>query len=790
MEIATLPDAHSASDAVRRETSMLLQRARNTLGELARFHARRGERYDEALQRNNIGLDFYYDGNYAAAVCGYRAALALYDALGEHYRQAQVAQNIALVDWERGRFAAALLGYDHALSVLDRNASPQLYADILNNAAMANFATGKLDRALRQHTTAFEIMTRLQQPREQARSLYGIASIYAAVGDRDLAKSFLAQSLELRSAALDARGRVGSLRALALLAAQDGEPQEALRLNHDALLLATDPPVRVAVLTQIAETESLLGHGPAATDALTLASSVAAHADRITQAKVDLEYSAVERRAGRYDAARRDAARALHTFRRFALARRSFDADLALAEVEAADAHNDAALLHLDHAIELAEDIRAEAASPDFRAGSMQPLRPAFDRKIELLATRYTAARRRGDPITARAAAFAALEVSERARARAMADVSAAQYSPKAEAEVARLNERKTALLRELAARQYQRALRADSSAIHNATHPTIRPTMTTAQTNLLAPLRHQITALDARITVLGRTGRTHPDTRFKAQPWSVRLASLPRDVALVSYWMTPARAYAWVLARGDVQFFDLGEAAPIRAAATAVDSTQRSIREGTTQARLTAAAILSDAILRQPFQGLPAAISRVIFIADQTLHYVSFAALPDPADGAHFLIEKFDIAYAPGVANLLRNQPHNSTSGRMLLVDDAVYGRADPRRPNLSSARSDDDRPPSVGMALTRLAETERYERLPGTAAEANAISTRLPASAIDRLEGFDASRARVLTMQLPAYQYIHFAVHGMSDPDIPQLSSLILSQYGNDGQRVDDHL
>ena len=59
-----------------------------------------------------------------------------------------------------------------------------------------------------------------------------------------------------------------------------------------------------------------------------------------------------------------------------------------------------------------------------------------------------------------------------------------------------------------------------------------------------------------------------------------------------------------------------------------------------------------------------------------------------------------------------------------------------------------------------------------------------------VDRLEGFTASRAQVLGHPLENYRYIHFAVHGTTDADFPQLSSIVLSSYDERGARIDDRV
>jgi CHAT domain-containing protein len=123
-----------------------------------------------------------------------------------------------------------------------------------------------------------------------------------------------------------------------------------------------------------------------------------------------------------------------------------------------------------------------------------------------------------------------------------------------------------------------------------------------------------------------------------------------------------------------------------------------------------------------------------------------------------------------------------------MLLVDDAVYGRDDPRLPRNageSPLTSANDPPPlRSGLVPTEL------ERLPATAEEAAAIARAAPPTALDRLEGFAATRDAVLGRSLERYRYIHFAVHATTDAGIPQLSSLIFSTYDSNGRSIENRV
>jgi CHAT domain-containing protein len=53
------------------------------------------------------------------------------------------------------------------------------------------------------------------------------------------------------------------------------------------------------------------------------------------------------------------------------------------------------------------------------------------------------------------------------------------------------------------------------------------------------------------------------------------------------------------------------------------------------------------------------------------------------------------------------------------------------------------------------------------------------LPAKEVDRLVGFGATRDGILQRDLAGYRYLHFAVHGSTDAEYPQVSSLVLSRF-----------
>jgi CHAT domain-containing protein/tetratricopeptide (TPR) repeat protein len=774
MQLAQLPDAATAADPIRRDSHALVHLALHQLQHLAAFYEKRHELFDAAEQFNLAGLTLYNTGEYNVALDSYRRAQALYEGLGERYRLAQVLQNIALVDWDLGRSSTALNNFQRARGLVSLAESPELYAIILDNEGLANRTAGHLDTALALHAQALELTSRNQDNSERGRSLFGIGMVYSAAGDRPLAASFLRQARDISAREGEGRDLVSVLRALAMIEAQDGHHEEAIRFDREALAHATGPIVRAHLLTQIADSESLLGRNQAAADDLALARNIPQADDAVSRALVQLESGVLDYRAGWLVRARAQLQAALATDRAFGLDAAGFDANVALARVDTAAGDPDQALHDLDAGLKLAEVLRVQDSDPELRASSMQPLRPAFDLKVDLLAAAYQQAVNTGDRKGAERAARAALAVTERSRARVMQDIAVADYTHGNEARVDLLLSQKSQLLQDLAAHED----RLEAGGARSLTDPRVAAIRTD-----VAQLREQLAVLDSQLAILGRSGAALSHRRAAA------LAAPPADVAVLAYWLGPSKAYAWLQTRSQLRLIDLGSTDTLRRATDAAHSAYSDPNGASMQERLHAGASLSRLVLQPVLSQLPPDVSRLIVIPDGPLHYISFAALPTRADAEDsFLVEKYEVAYGSSIATVLGSDgAPRATDERMLLVADAVYGMDDPRLQQSTAAQlALADAPPRLRSALNM----STLERLPATATEATGIARMAAPLAVDYLVGFAATRNAVLSRPLERYRYIHLAVHATTDAEIPQLSSLVLSTYDAAGRSLENRI
>ena len=295
------------TDASRQAGAMLSQ-ARDQLGRVAAFHARRHEIYDQAQAQNYIGIAFYFEGRYDEAVRAYQKSLPLYESLHERAGQAQVLQNMALVEYDIGRVSTAQPHYRRALSLIVPDDDPQLYSAVLGNSALANWAGGNEDLALHQYSDSLAIARKIQDSTQQAADLHNIASVYAKVGDQTRALDFYSQALALRDASKNARARTATLRAMANILRQQGHAQEALKMDREALSLAPTSDLQAHIKVQIAKDLIDLGRSQEAANNLESVLAASAGLEKLNRARARQERARLRAAANDLPAANRTCA--------------------------------------------------------------------------------------------------------------------------------------------------------------------------------------------------------------------------------------------------------------------------------------------------------------------------------------------------------------------------------------------------------------------------------------------------------------------------------------------------
>ncbi|MBV8405070.1 MAG: CHAT domain-containing protein [Gammaproteobacteria bacterium] len=760
----------AASAASPADESAPLTRARRLLRQLVQFHMARGERYDAGLQLTNIGVTYVYQGRYAECIKSSVDASRLFGTLHETPRQALARQNQALCLWGLGRLPEALYWFERALPDIGPEPYPNLHLIVMANTALAHYAVGHFDESLRLYDQALAFAQKVQSARDEARCLYGIGVNYYALGDRQRAREFLERSLAIRTVAVDGRGRMASLRALANVDGEQGRVEQALAADSEALALAVAPPTIGRIKIQQAVHTEAAGRGADARALLDEVLASSARADPLIEAEARLERAKLLRHTGRPDEALKDLALARPRLHAFGGVMEEFEADLELARALRQLGRPQEALGAVDRALGQSASVRLETANPELRAQLQEPLRPAYDLKLELLRDRYERAltgRRRPE---AGALAAQAFMVADASRAHSFADIAAQSYSPEVRSALAPELRRRETLYRELAARRFALDDRLERSG---PTDPRVKHLVAD-----IAELRREVDTLNTAIA--SRTTTKTPSGGVR-QPQGV--PSLPASTALVSYWLGSDSAYAWVVAGGEIQWARLDSPGSISDQARAFHHSLTRLVDVPVERRLHDGRALYAMVLR-PLEPWLSAAWNWIIIPDGALDYVPFAAL-EAGEGHRpsFVALRHDVSVTPAAWMLEAGRTHAplAEGQKILIVADPVYQPDDPRLPTLRTTSM-------VAPAPTHFDGTRgEYRRLRYTGEEATGISAQFPQPDVHALIGVDATRERLLALDWSQYRFIHIATHGIVDAQVPELSALILGSYDSNGAVAD---
>jgi CHAT domain-containing protein/tetratricopeptide (TPR) repeat protein len=766
------------------DRKVMLSRARRTLRHLFSFHSQRGEGYDAALQINNIGLSFMYEGRFSECVAAAGAASRLFGRLNEAPRRGLAWQNSAVCHWGLGHLPQALEAFNRALEDLRPEPYPNLYLLALNNTALMNYALGHFDESLRLHDRALTLAVRSQNRRAEAQSLYGIGVTYYALGDLSQAREFLERALAIRTAAFNGRGRQATLRSLATVYADVGEYDHAMAFDREAVDLATAPSSRMLSGIQLSVHTALAAKPREALGMLADLLGAGGVPDPLLRAQARIARAAIERRGGDTAAALDDLGAAIRTLRRVGGVTDGFSADLELARVLDLAGKETAALAAVDRALERSEAIRTQTSNPEFRAQLQIPLRAAYDLKLDLLWKKFDRAAKAGELKKARRIAAVAFHTADAARARSFADIAAQRYSAGMRRDLAGDFARRAKLYQNLAGLRFALDARLDGDGSRD---PRAR-----ALASEIAGVQREVDTLNS--TLAARSAMEGAGAVMPAGGGAAIRAggaeSLSADTAIIAYWLGSESAYAWTVTRGEIHWARLNTSGAITAAARAFHDSLTRLTDIPRERRIDTGAALYAEIIR-PVESWITPYRRWVFIPDAALNYVPFGALRTNSRESAYVVMGHDVALAPAAWMLFtpraerpRAQHGAASSGAgILIVSDPVYELSDPR---VSLGRGADRA--SLSKTLEPVAGAEpSYRRIPGTAREAAAIAAVFPAAEVDALTGFQATREQLLRLDWSRYRFIHVASHGYVDARIPQLSALVLSAYDQRGERIE---
>jgi CHAT domain-containing protein len=764
----------SAGTAISAESAALFANALGLLEQARAAHERLGNVYDLALVLNNFGYTYYGKGELDRARRHYAEAATLLESIAESTMATRPLANIAVLDAEVGQLVRARATFERVLELLPPDLELRR-SRTLDNLAATERMLGDLERALATSAAALELQRKIDDGQGEGRSLRRIGETYYSLGQADLATEYLEQALPIAVATNDGRNQEATLRGLGNVAFLERDYAAALDYHRRALEIAASVSDRAHLELLVAKDLLALGRAADARDAAQHAAQTAdATGSQTLRAGALSALGRAQTLGGEPAAAIATLERATAIFESLDLGAEHADALHGLALAARAAGELDQALGYGARALSELDGLRAQVADPELRAFFGGARRDYYETQIDLLMARAAHA----DGAAGGDYARRALQVSERGRARMVADLLHESALDLRGGIDAGLRSRQNALYDKLAESRHRRDQLIEQGKAGEALEQSLAE---------LAALENDLNLVEIELR------RDNPQYRALTAPEVLTpeqmRARLDADTVLLQYALGDGASYVWAVTRDGIAAMTLADRPTIEAAVRRVAT---AVQAGATADDASSAAALQDlaALVLAP-AGAHLAKARVVLALDGALQYVPFGALPIAASDGTLapLLATHEVVEVPSLSVLALAARERAPDSRKTLAvfADPVLQPTDPRLRALQSAPVAAPPMPAVAARTSGGAE---LQRLLSTSYEGQAIAGLVADDRRLLASGFAANRAAVLGAQLGDFRYIHFATHGLVDSRYPGLSALVLSQFDERGRPQDGFL
>jgi len=474
----------------------------------------------------------------------------------------------------------------------------------------------------------------------------------------------------------------------------------------------------------------------------------------------------VYQRQGKIALARTNYEAALKNFREAGDTVKKAAVASALGRLELNAGNLDAAENYLNESIKTTEDIRSDLSSRMLAMAFSASVHDRYETYIECLMQEHK--RQPGHGLELRA-----FEASELARARSLAEL---------------LRDTQTKVVTgidpQLAARE--KVLR---QAIRAKAEQTIALLATDYKKEQLDKLESSLTGLrqqHQRLTQQLEKQNPQYDQIKEATNYSVaqiqeRIVE-DNETMLLEYFLGKNASYAGAITRNDAQVYELPKAEVITGAVQAVYKLLAQKPDDVAEQSLNKAAGELAQMVLTPLAN-HANIKRVIVVADGALNYIPLQSLPDGSGNP--LVVNYEIVNAPSASILGQLRQENlqrpATTRIVAAFGDPVF------RSNYLQFKNSSEAVASA-KSLERGLEVDADSLEPGkiqplvySKFELGNLSAIAGAGAFVAT-GFHASRMVLENTDFSKYAILHFATHGLLNPENPQKSGFFLSTVDED--------
>lgn len=682
----------------------------------------------------------------AEATQNYESALQIWQELNNLREQARTLTSLGFVQARKAEWRNAVSFYADAEELLTGYDEPELMGRIASGLADVFNENGLPEKAFVQYQRALDFFRRTPDARDDALTMLEIGGNQYRQRNYQEALSYLQQTLPAFPP--DSLDAAQCHHYMGKVYVETGEYAAALQHLQFTLPIYTragnlnEAADALAIIGQVYEQQGQLG--PASRHYRRALETFTRLSDRINQSAVYYAMGRLELRAGNYKAAEE----------------------------------------HLRNSVEVTENIRRVPTSSDLTAAFSATVHERYQSYIECLMREHESSPSSGFDVRA-------FEMSELARARSVAEFLRAIQTDLVNGLDPQLARQEKSL------RQTLRVKEDFKVALLGGEYRTEDLVRLNAELERLGAEYARVN--DAIRAVYPAYGRITSPTAGSLHSMQERVVADDQTV-LLEFLLGEDKSYVWAVTRHSFRGYSLPARARIDAAA---QNAYRHISAppGTfPEAEITSALHeLSDMVL-SPVTAELRGMNRLVVVADGMLHYVPFQVLPSWASGGEPLVAAYEVVNTPSASILgeLREEAARRGLPSKLLAafGDPVFASNYARRRVVEggeepAALPTDDNGrqhllPRGAELKGGLFDPSSIQPLFYAKRELNSLLDAAAGEETLSASGFAATRERLLGTDLSQYAILHFATHGLLDPDRPENSVLVLSTVGRNGRAV----
>jgi CHAT domain-containing protein len=690
------------------------------------------------------------------AVEKFNRALELWRAFNDTYEQAVTLYGLGWAYSAMGENQLSINKFNQSMTLMREVGSS--YGNIVAQTGLAweYIYFGETDKALLNFLQTLDVKRFLKDKRGEAISLYGIGWCFSLKEEPDKALDYFFQSLRLRQEVQDVNGEALTRVGIGNVYALQGKRLEALDSLNNALQYFRNNKEKKDYSGE-ANVLSSLGWNHLGLK----------------------EYEVASRRFHEALELRRKAGDRLGEATTL----------FGIAKTKRGQGDLLGARTHIELSLELIEILRSKGTNNQLRLSYFAAIRDYYEFYIDLLMQLH-----RADPTKGFVAA--ALEVSERARARTLTDLLAESNADIRQGVSQQVVDREKRLRQRISDLAYRQriAVRGDSSI------------------DSLEALSGEIALLSNQFDeVLSQIRETSPIYAAITQPQNYKAAELQQEIddnsLVLEYTLGEERSYLFAVSRKEISVYELPPRAKVEVVvssfynlltARSQDSHEGKINQDRLDAEYAKALGEVSQLLLGQVKSL-AKVKRIIVSSQGFLQLLPFAVLPirlaektGSKSGAikntrssgkvQPLIVTHEVVTIPSistVALIRRVLADRKTAPKALAIfADPVFDKED-ERVKLTKG--------IVPATRVDYARQASLERLSATRWEAEQIRSFVREDDSLLALDFAANRNLAMSDEIKKYRILHFATHALINYEYPQLSEIVLSGVDERGEPVD---